>query len=1264
MAGAYNASAFPVSYRDPAYDQADQAASAAVGIPAQLLMNIRTKGEKSNADQISSAGAATPYQITPGTRDAIIKQTGVDPWLNPQTASYGAAYLLKQSMDRNGGNPVLATAEYHGGTDRDAWGPKTMAYVKRVAGMSPNNPDVTNPYAVQALPGIGTAPGALQPTPQGSQPSPSNPYAVAPLPNIGAAPGAVDSGPSGLQLAYDAYQSGRMSPEDSAQFEQDVQGGRIVLPAGMNVKAAPQPPMAPQQAVDAFNTGRMSPEDAQQFQQDVNSGALALPHGAVLTPQQPETAGRVAGIAARGFLQGAATSWQNAVQTAANPTKVPLPIAVINQLMQSAPQVADQIFGTHLASNVTPQQAVEQSGLPRAQNAGEQIVQQGAEGAGGMAVPLGALSTIPKMIAAGAAGGTVGEAVHQATGNHMLGVAANLLTTALSPVAASRVMAALARELPQAGAAAAAQGGETAAASQAAPEASTSAAASSAPSSLGTRLNPGTPEVPSPTVASLQQERESLLPVAANAPAKGDTSIQDQISALEGRSFDSIAERTKELQARGMKFGDARALAQKQIAGEMSGYQDQMQRLQSQMEASQAGSRALQRIQEIDAELAQTAPTAPAARNPIAAASSEAFSSPGLPNSGAMARMQEGRAQEAAAGAAQAPEGGYVGAQETAGGTYVVSPEELAAAQRAQRVNDALAASNGEQAPPSTARSVVNPAASPLASAAQDFMSSDELAAQMRKATGSAPFGIGKKTAREVLASQASPDPETLKAAKYLGIEDNLQPDHLTSNQAFRELAQAIKSTPGSLSRSQEMEGLQAVGQRAQQLVDDLGGTRDLSGLSGQVKGELMNTQQQLDQKAEGLYQSLRDTVPAKMGVDASNVLDFIKQRTDDLGGAKNLSPIERMIQSKLAPRELPVSIGGQEVSSASLGMKPQMQQPTYALLDDIRKSIGSGLRNQGPFKDADQGLLKALYGRISEDQRGALSTIPGALEQFDAARAAVQMRKSVEDDMTSLFGKHLGDSLVGKLGTAMAVLPKGDEVKFVALMKSVPPGMRQQVTASGLAYAFGKATKNGELNFKTYADWMDGLKKNPSAFNAVMGNLPDEGRQQLLALAKVSRGIANATRENITTGRIMAAREELAARADGMIAKIMNAARSAAIGKVGTVVSAAAAHVGGPVGAGISHALMSGLSKGKVDVLKEGDGVLVSPEFQQYAKKGASATQQEVTALANSPQFRHWFDFARDTTAANDQASRVRWILGTLNAAESASNINSNGNR
>ncbi|TDV06071.1 transglycosylase SLT domain-containing protein [Paraburkholderia caballeronis] len=1120
----YDPSDWPTSYSDPAYAAADQQASSAVGLPPGLLTAVRTKGEKSNADQVSSANAATPYQVTPATRQAVLDQTGVDAYASPQAAAYAAAYVLKQNMGRYGGDPVQAVAAYNGGTDPDKWGSGVMAYAKRVTGFTPKSythGETPNPFGAQ-----GGAQTAVQSAPNLYGGAQSGAAGIQGVPNL-YTPDQQQNSP--LIQAFNAYQSGKMSPQDRAQFEQDVANGNIALPPGMSVNApaqqpqAQQTPVAPQGAVDAFNSGSMPAAEAAQFQKDVQAGAVTLPPGANLSGPPPSTAGREAGLTARSAIQGLGSTLGIAYDPIA------ATINTVGGAFGHDPQI--QPLGAQAS------QLADRMGLPAPTTSAERIAQAGVQGGAEMAAfPAGAtaeaLRVLPSMIAAGAGGGAVGEYVHQTSGSPMLGAAANLLTTALSPVAAARVMSALAKEMP-----AAAGAGATATAGHV---------------------------EPTMQASTLETPAAEGVPATAGAPSAEATAAP------------------------------AAAVA----------------------------------VPEASAEQAQTG--------------------------GMMARAQESPVRATAADETAMPQGRHMGAPEATPAPAVVpeAPE---------------AVSSGESAAENAPAGAVNPAASPLASASQEFLPADQLAAQTRAAVGAgrAPFGLGKSTAQQVLAEQGAPDPETLAAAQRLGVADNLQADHLTANQAYRELAQAIKSTPGSLARADEMEGLKQVAQRGQQIVTDAGGMQDLSELSSQVKSELMNTQQQLDQKAEGLYSDLRNSVPAKMGVAPDNVLGFIAQRADELGGAKNLSPVERMIQSKLAPQKVPMMMGGQEVDPATLGLKPEVKNPTYALLDDVRKNIGAGLKNQGPFKDADTGLLKALYGRISEDQRAALANVAGALEKFDAARATVQMRKSVEDDLTSLYGKQLGDSLVGKLGTAIAVLPKGDASKFVSLIKSVPVSMRQQVTASGLAYAFGKATRNGDLNFKSFADWMDGLKKNSGAFNAVMGNLPAEARQQLLDLAKVSRGISNATRETITTGRIMAAREELNTRADGLMSKIMNTARQAAVGKFGSAAAAGAASVAGPIGAGLSHAVMSALSKGKPDVMKAADALIVSPEFQQMTRGTPEMQAAAVKTLASTPKFRTFFNLARAATAANDPASREHWLRAALAASiSSQTNISANENR
>lgn len=125
--------ASPNSYKDPYWSDLAAKKEKEVGIPDGLLSSILTHGEKSNANQVSEKGAKTPFQITPPTRKAIIDKYGIDPYLSDDLAAEGAALLLKESLDRNNGDPVQAAGEYIGGVNRENWGPKTQAYMKRVS---------------------------------------------------------------------------------------------------------------------------------------------------------------------------------------------------------------------------------------------------------------------------------------------------------------------------------------------------------------------------------------------------------------------------------------------------------------------------------------------------------------------------------------------------------------------------------------------------------------------------------------------------------------------------------------------------------------------------------------------------------------------------------------------------------------------------------------------------------------------------------------------------------------------------------------------------------------------------------------------------------------------------------------------------------------------------------------------------------------------------------------------------------------------------
>ena len=244
---------FPNRYDDPFWVNLAANTEQKLGLPDGLLVSVLTQGEKTNADRVSSAGARTPFQIIPETRQGAIKQYGIDPYLNPENAAEVAGRLLKDSLSRNAGDIEQAIGEYHGGLDRKQWGKINEAYRQRV------------------LAGIG----------QAAQPQHSTFQRVQQR--------RAESKPQSESISqvYDAYQSGRMTPEDAATFEQAVSSGAIMLPRGAQLKggraqvpaagAAPEPQLAPQALTEAYVNGTMDPRDREQLEGFMRAGLVKLP---------------------------------------------------------------------------------------------------------------------------------------------------------------------------------------------------------------------------------------------------------------------------------------------------------------------------------------------------------------------------------------------------------------------------------------------------------------------------------------------------------------------------------------------------------------------------------------------------------------------------------------------------------------------------------------------------------------------------------------------------------------------------------------------------------------------------------------------------------------------------------------------------------------------------------------------------------------------------------------------------------------------------
>lgn len=231
------------SYKDPYWSGLSANTEKLLKLPTGLLQNIVMHGEKSNADQVSSAGAKTVYQITPTTRNLVLKKYGVDAYLNDKNAAMAAGLLLQESLKRNKGNVEAAIGEYHGGTDRTNWGSVNSAYRKRVLAAQ-NGGQIPQQSTFQRA--VASMKEQQAPT---------------------------------IAKVYEAYKAGKLNAQQRKDFESDVRSGAIMLPEGAQLfgKAKAQPVTLPQSVSDAYVSGRLNAQQRADLEADMKAGLVKLP---------------------------------------------------------------------------------------------------------------------------------------------------------------------------------------------------------------------------------------------------------------------------------------------------------------------------------------------------------------------------------------------------------------------------------------------------------------------------------------------------------------------------------------------------------------------------------------------------------------------------------------------------------------------------------------------------------------------------------------------------------------------------------------------------------------------------------------------------------------------------------------------------------------------------------------------------------------------------------------------------------------------------
>lgn len=481
----------------------------------------------------------------------------------------------------------------------------------------------------------------------------------------------------------------------------------------------------------------------------------------------------------------------------------------------------------------------------------------------------------------------------------------------------------------------------------------------------------------------------------------------------------------------------------------------------------------------------------------------------------------------------------------------------------------------------------------------------------------------GNKAAMEEFAARAAADPKVQKAVDKLGLEFELSPELLAKDEQYIRLVQAVASSQNSRIGVQQKQQLYSLGNHANKLIEELGGTTDFSGLSEKVKSTMQNTHAALKGYEDSLWTKLRETIPAKTPALGTSTMAEINKAASEFGGVEKLGKMEQAIRNDIRPKRIYDSDGN------FVGLK----MPTYALLERRRQEVGEAINRAGPFSDAGIGLAKKYYALLSEDA-GRVADAVGAGELSQQAKALTVQRKELENRLVTLFGDQLDKSLSGKLQTATNVLEKGDVDQLAKILNAAPKELRQEIVATGLGEALGKFTQaKGELNFDKFSQWWHGIEENKQAKALIMSNLPAENRQKLQALADLSTQVAKVLAEKVNTGKILDAMKTV----ERPMEKVVQAAKNVAMGvAIGTPAEAAASAIGlggHGIGYAVTTAVTGAMMAKKSAPLQAADELLMSPKFQNLiqemaAKYPAGAPKAEAEVLKSSA-FRKFADAA-----------------------------------
>jgi len=1196
-------------YSDPEWSAITAQAEKKAGIPAGFLHSIVNYGERSNADQVSEAGARTPYQIIPSTAKLIKKKYGIDPYLSPENSALGAALLLKESLDRNNGDPALAAAEYHGGTDRKNWGRKTKAYVGRVmSGMQ-----------------------------QTAQPEPN-----APTIEDGTG-GATVSEPS-LDQIHAAYKAGKFTPEQKAEYEADIASGVITPPADEIVATTTEETVTeavelPENIAEAYATGKMDTKQMRELEADVASGLIKMPRGygtketglGVIggatemvtgaersTPESdaaPEIAGRVFEV-----LEGSDLSTVEKYRVAFDIAITPNPEEAAkilkektggavtsstdekgNLFIKNTNTGKDFILNKPGLSATDAFQTAEIGGVAAlALTPAGRVAQAGGGGLLPTAAAVGGLS-------AAAQTGIEAEQASQGGSFDGADIALAGAIPAAVPVgaaAARPAINAIAPKVMQGVNAVKTMGSRGA---QAIPEPSPVGAGAvlqqadevappvAAPVEAPVVAPRATPEpIPAAPVAAAAEEGESIANTAfRDWYNQNRTSLSDELfigGQHDVRSYASLPESLQTRAAHGMSKSLGSALT------------DLRGLLKNGIDPNRGGGKLY------------TAPLGRPAQNAGGGttAGGNAYSD-GAFTLIAKKGVNDGIADigqvEAIVVNSSLPDGVVAGLRREFPNIKIGRASEVNKMLSQNTPKTPLAA---PRATPEEVAAIHTPDAAPSAGAP---IAESDFAKMANKAAS------GDQQSMKDLAAVASVNPEAKAAADALGLQ--LPADLISDSPMLKEAGGMARSVRGKEHADwKELAG--DVNKKVDDALAEMGASPETSSLSERVKSNLDTLQKDLKSTASKIYDEVETNVPPRTVVAAPELSTTLKSLIADSGSQADKGLL-------------------------SLAKRAGDKKLTYTALKNLKSEIGSELSDatkKDIYGNTDKRQLAQLYDAVVKDQMNAVETTVGgeagaALKQnLQQANALTAKRKVLEKQIVAAFGKDGEGTLTSKILAAVKSGGKKDDVSVLKrLLNVVPEEYHKETVLTSLMSA--ARTPQGNFSPNEFANIYRGIRENAPVAKEVFGRLSKEQNETLRHIYTISRRMRDAEnaidKSGRRTGQLLY--DEIIAQ--NAIGKILDTgAGKLAVGATSKVIPPTFVN-------GVVEAVTVSPTK-RLDAINK---LLGSSEFsdllESASKQGASdTTDRTVKRFMASKAFS---DFAKAVNMPRELTAREQYVITML---------------